>query len=182
MSIALIILLAVVGIIVLLLIAGLFMRKEHYVKRSILVQAPRQQVFDFLKLLSNQEKFNKWARTDPGRIEEFKGTDGTVGYIYSWRGNKSAGEGQKEIKGLIEGKRIETEIRFVKPMATSATVIMEMESPADDETKVYLSNGGTLNYPLNILIPVFEKMFARQMDSSLLTLKSILENKERAVQ
>ena len=169
------ILLVVAGIIALLLIIALFMKREHYVNREIIIKAPRQKVFDFLKLLKNQDKFNKWAKTDENRKEEFKGTDGTVGYIYAWSGNKNAGEGEKEIKNIVEGKRIETEIRFVKPMKVSAYVIMETESVSDGQTKVNLINGGKLNYPLNIMIPIAEKNFARDMDASLATLKNILE-------
>jgi len=169
------ILLVVAGIIALLLIIALFMKREHYVKRETIINASLQKVFDFLKLLKNQEKFNKWAKTDPDRKEEFKGTDGTVGYIYAWSGNKKAGEGQKEIKDIIEGKRIETEIRFVKPMRVSANVIFETESLSSDQTKVILINTGTLKYPLNIMIPMAEKNFPKDMDASLSTLKNILE-------
>ncbi len=175
MSILIIILLIITSIIALMLIIALFMKKEHYVNREIVINAPRQKVFDFLKLLKNQDKFNKWAREDKNRKEEFIGIDGTVGYIYSWRGNKSAGEGQKEIKNIIEGKRIETEIRFVKPMRISAYVIMETESLSDHQTKVNLINGGKLKYPLNIMIPLAEKNFSKDMDTSLSMLKNILE-------
>jgi hypothetical protein len=175
MNILIIILLVLAGIIILLLLLGLFMRKEHYVKRQIIINAPLQKVFDFLRLLKNQEKYNKWAKADPNRKEEFKGTDGTVGFIQSWSGNKSAGQGEKEIMNIIEGEKIETEIRFVKPMATTATVTMETEAMAKNQTKVYLINSGNLKYPLNIMIPVFEKMFAKDMDVSLATLKNILE-------
>jgi uncharacterized protein YndB with AHSA1/START domain len=165
----------VAGIIALLLIIALFMKREHYVHREIIINAPRQRVFDFLKLLENQEKFNKWAKTDPGRKTETRGTDGTVGYIYAWSGNKQAGEGEKEIKAIIEGKRIETEIRFVKPMQVTASVIMETESVSDNQTKVNLINTGQLKYPLNVMIPVAERNFAKDMDISLSTLKSLLE-------
>ena len=51
MNILIIILLAIAGIIVLLLIIALFMKKEHYVKREIIINAPRQKVFDYVKLL-----------------------------------------------------------------------------------------------------------------------------------
>lgn len=169
------ILLVVAGVIVLLLIIALFMKREHYVNREIIINAPRQKVFEFLKLLKNQDQFNKWARADKDRKEETKGTDGTVGYIYSWSGNKNAGEGEKEIMNLVEGKRIETEIRFVKPMRITASVIMETESLSDNQTKVNLSNAGTLKYPLNIMIPMAEKNFAKDLDISLSTLKNILE-------
>ena len=169
------ILLIVAGIIALLLVIALFMKKEHYIKREIIINAPRQKVFDYIKLLKNQDEFNTGAMEDPNRKREFKGTDGTVGYIYAWSGNKNAGEGEKEIKNIIEGRSIETEIRFVKPMAATASIIMETESLSDDQTKVTWSNGGILKYPVNIFIPMMEKNVAKDMDSSLSTLKNILE-------
>ncbi len=175
MNIIITILLVLAGIIALLLIIALFMKKEHYVKREIIINAPRQKVFDFLKMIKNQEKFNKWAKAGQDRKEEFKGTDGTAGFIYAWRGNKDAGQGEKEIKNIIDGKRIETEIRFVKPMRVTASVIFETESLPGDQTKVNLINSGVLKYPLNIMIPMAEKKFPKDMDDSLSTLKNILE-------
>ena len=169
------ILLIVAGIIALLLLIALFMKKEHYVKREIIINAPRQKVFDYVKLLKNQDEFNKNAMAGPDRNREFKGTDGTVGFIYAWSGDKNAGVGEKEIKNIIEGKKIETEIRFVKPMRVTANIIMETESLPDNQTKVSWSNGGTLKYPINIMIPMMEKHVVKDMDSSLSTLKNILE-------
>src|SRR4030095_471460 len=161
------------------LLLALFMKKEHYVKREIIINAPRQKVFDYIKLLKNQDEFNTGAMEDPNRKREFKGTDGTVGFIYSWSGNKDAGVGEKEIKNIIEGKRIETEIRFVKPMKTSAMIIMETESLSDQQTKVYWSNAGTLKYPLNLMIPMVEKSVAKGMDIRFSTLKNILEKQSQ---
>jgi hypothetical protein len=175
MNILLTILLVLAGIIALLLLIALFMKKEHYVKREIIINSPRQKVFGYIKLLKNQDEFNKHAMTAPDRKREFKGTDGTVGYIYAWKGDKNAGEGEKEIKDIVEGKKIETEIRFIKPMRATACIIMETESLSDNQTKVYWSNAGTLIYPLNIMVPMVEKQVAKGMDISLLTLKNILE-------
>ncbi len=175
MNTLIIILLVVAGIFALLLIIGLFMKREHYVKREIIINAPRQKVFDYIKLLKNQDEFNKHAMTAPDRKREFKGTDGTAGYIYAWSGNKNAGVGEKEIMNIVEGRSIEMEIRFIKPMAVSATIIMETESLPGDQTKVYWSNAGTLKYPVNIMIPMMERSVVKDMDISLLTLKSILE-------
>jgi hypothetical protein len=76
---------------------------------------------------------------------------------------------------IVEGKRIETEIRFIKPMRISASVIKETGSLSDNQTKVNLSNAGILKYSLNITIPIAEKKFAKDMDISLTTLKNILE-------
>jgi hypothetical protein len=175
MNIIVIILLILAGVIALLLIIALFMKREHYVKHEIIINAPTQKVFDYIKLLKNQDEFNKNAMAAPDRKREFKGTDGTVGYIYAWTGDKNAGVGEKEIMKIIEGKRIETEIRFVKPMAVTASIIMETEPLSGNQTKVYWSNAGKLKYPVNILIPMMEKHVAKDMDISLLTLKNILE-------
>ena len=124
MNIIITILLVVAGIIALLLIIALFMKRKHYVNREIIINAPRQKVFDYVRLLKNHDEFNKHAMAGPDRKREFKGTDGTVGYIYSWSGDKNAGVGEKEIKNIIEGRSIEAEIRFVKPMAATAAIIM----------------------------------------------------------
>ena len=175
MSTIITILLVIAGIIALLLIIGLFMRKEHYIKREIMINVPRQKVFEYIKLLKNQEKFNKHAMVDSDRNREFKGTDGTVGFIYAWKGDKNAGEGEKEITNIIDGRKVEMEIRFIKPMKVSAKIILETESLSDDQTKVSWSNAGTLTYPVNIMIPVMEKNVAKSMDESLNTLKKILE-------
>ena len=170
-----IILLWVAGFIGLLLLIAIFIKKEHYVKREIVINAPVQKVFDFLKLLKNQDKFNKWAKEDPTRNWEYKGTDGTIGFVISWNGNRKVGEGAKEIMNIIEGKRIETQIRFIRPMTTTADVIFETESISDNKTKVSMINSGKMNYPMNIFIPLAEKNFPKDMDESLNTLKSILE-------
>jgi hypothetical protein len=173
-----IILLVIASIIALVLIIALLMKKEHYVKRDIIINAPRQKVFDYVKLLKNQDTFNKHAMVDSDRKREFKGTDGTVGYTYSWSGDKNAGEGEKEIKNIIEGKSVEMEIRFIKPMKVNATIIMETDSPDNNsnQTRLSWSNAGKLPYPINIMKPVMEKSVAKGMDESLLTLKNILEN------
>ena len=175
MSIIFTILLVLAGIIALLLIIGLFMKKEHYVNREIIINAPRQKVFDYLKLLKNQDEFNKHAMTAPDRKREFNGTDGTVGYIYAWSGDKNAGMGEKEIKRIVEGESIETEIRFVKPMSATASIIMKTIPLSDNQTKVSWSNAGVLKHPFNIMITMMEKNVAKDMDSSLSTLKNILE-------
>lgn len=175
MNIIITILLVIVGVIALLLLMALFMKKQHYVRRDIIINAPRQKVFDYVKLLRNQDEFNKHAMAAPDRNREFRGTDGTVGYVYAWSGDKGAGVGEKEIKNIVEGKSVEMEIRFVKPMVATASIVMETESLPGDQTKVYWSNAGRLNYPVNIFIPMMQKHVAKDMEGSLATLKDILE-------
>jgi hypothetical protein len=85
------------------------------------------------------------------------------------------GEGQKEIKNIIEGQKIEIEYRFVKPFKAVAEFIVVTEALSPSQTKVTWSNRSSLNYPVNLMVPLVEKSLARDMDGSLNTLKSILE-------
>ena len=175
MNILITILLVIAGIIALLMIIALFTKKEYYIQCEIIINAPLQKVFDYLKLLKNWDNFNERAVADPSKKNEFKGTDGTVGFIYGWSGNKKVGEGEKEIKLISEGKKIETEIRFVRPFTAVGHTNMSTESISETQTKVTLSNASKIKYPLNILLLMVEKGIAKDMDTSLSSLKNILE-------
>ncbi len=60
-------------------------------------------------------------------------------------------------------------------MRVLASVIFESAYLSANETKVNMLNWGKLKYPLNLMIPMTEKNFPKDMDGSLLALKSILE-------
>lgn len=176
MTIVLTILLIIACIIALLLFIALFMKKGYMVQSEIIINAPQEKVFDYLKQLKNQDNFNKWVMVDPNMKREFKGTDGTIGFIYAWKGNKKASEGEQEIKALEEGKHIETEIRFTGSFMAVAYTNYTLETEEDNQTKVRWSNTSTLKYPMNITIPMVEKMLPKDMNVSLMNLKTILEN------
>lgn len=162
-------------IIILPLILAPFTRKEYFIQREIVINAPRQKVFDYVKHLKNQDNFNKWVMVEPNMKKEFTGTDGTIGFIYAWNGKK-AGEGEQEIKSITDLEKIETEIRFVRPFKSVAQANINLEAVSDTETKVTWSNSSAMKYPLNIMVSVIEKMLAKDMDTSLNNLKNILEN------
>jgi hypothetical protein len=174
MNILITILIAIASFIAILFIIALFLKKKHYVKREIIINASSQNIYDFLRFLKNQELFNNRA-SQGEREKNFTGNDGTVGFTYAWKGDKSAGEGEKEIMNLVEGKKVEMEIRFIKPMKVSSQIVMEIESLSPTSSKISWSNSGVINPPFNILIPMMEKGLPKEMDASLQNLKTILE-------
>lgn len=175
MNILLIILIVLVGLIALLFIAAMLSKKEYRATCDIIIAAPRHKVFDYLKLLKNQDHFNKWVMADPEMKRDFKGTDGTIGFVYGWNGNKQAGEGELEIKNLLEGKKIETEVRFVRPMPAIAHSNWVMESINDSQTKLSWTNASKMKMPFNIMSSMIERMLVKDMNASLANLRAILE-------
>lgn len=55
---------------------------------------------------------------DAERRETFRGTDGTVDFVYFWDGDKKAGAGEQEIMMLEEDKRIDLEMRVHKAFSS----------------------------------------------------------------
>ena len=164
-----------IGIIALLLFVAYFTRKAYNVNREAIINAPLQKVFNYVRLLKNQDTYNKWVMADPNMKKNFKGIDGTVGFTYGWNGNKKAGEGEQEITNIIEGKLVESEIRFVRPFVSIAHATMTVDTHYEDQTRISWSNTSEMKYPLNIMVSMIEKMLEKDMDESLSMLKNILE-------
>ena len=178
MNLILSILLGILGLIVLLLILAVFLKKEYTVVREISISKPKLIVFDYLKQLKNQNNFSKWAMMDPNMKKEYKGTDGTVGFVSSWESEqKNVGKGEQEIKKIIEGERIDFEIRFIKPFAGVAKAYMTTQTFTEKETEVNWGFDSKLNYPMNLMLLFMnmEKMIGNDLDTGLSNLKKLLE-------
>jgi Polyketide cyclase / dehydrase and lipid transport len=179
MNILLTILGAIACIIVLLLILALFIKKEYAVERSININKPKQEVFNYIRSLKNQDNFSKWATMDPSMKKEFSGTDGTVGFISAWEGNKKVGKGEQEIKKITEGEQVDFELRFIKPFPGVANSYMQTAAVADGQTTVKWGFDSKMKYPMNLMLVFMnmDKMIGNDFATGLSNLKNILEKK-----
>jgi uncharacterized protein YndB with AHSA1/START domain len=170
------ILFVIAGIIVLALVVALFVNKEYSVKREITINKPSQEVFDYVKFVKNQEHYNKWVMMDPGMKKDYKGADGTVGFVYAWDSKKDdVGKGEEEIKLLEEGKKVNLEVRFIRPFEGLAVTEMTTEAVSPTQTKVSWGMSGQSAYPMNLMNTVIDGMLGADLEESLKTLKGILE-------
>ena len=169
------ILIAVVIIAALPFIAALFIKREYTVERNITINRHNNEVFNYIKILKNQDQYNKWVMVDPNMKKELRGTDGTVGFVYAWNGNDQAGQGEQMIKSIEEGKRLDTELHFIKPFEGRATTFVITEPLTENQTSVRWSMSGKSNYPMNFMNLFMEGLLGKDMDKSLITLKSNLE-------
>jgi hypothetical protein len=170
------ILLALAIIIAIPLIIALFVKKDYLVEREITINKPKQEVFDYVKFLKNQNNYSTWNRMDPNIKQTYRGTDGTVGFVAAWESNM-VGNGEQEIKKITEGERIDTELRFTGMFGSVSPAYMSTEAVSDTQTKVKWAMSGRMAYPLNFM-QVFmsmEDMIGTEYQKSLTTLKEILE-------
>jgi uncharacterized protein YndB with AHSA1/START domain len=177
MDLLILIVIIIAVIMAIILIVPLFVKKDYTIQREIIIDKPRQEVFDYVKFLKNQDYFSKWVMTDPDMKKEFRGKDGTVGFVYAWDGNKKAGKGEQEITGIKEGERLDIEVRFVKPFESTANTPMTTERVAENQTKVTWGMNGKSKYPYNLINLFMDSMLGKDLETSLITLKNKLEKR-----
>jgi uncharacterized membrane protein len=169
------ILLIIVAIIALFLIVALFVSKDYKVEKSITINKPKTEIFNYIKSLKNQDNFSKWASLDPSMNKSYTGTDSTVGFTSHWEGNDKVGKGEQEIKKITEGQRMDFELRFEKPMKDVAQAYMTTDSVAPNQTLVKWGLTGHMTYPMNIMGLVMDKMVGGDFETGLTNLKVLME-------
>ncbi len=165
-------------LLVLILIIAAFTKKDFSVERSVLINKPQQEVYDYVKLLKNQDFFSKWNKLDPNMKKTYQGTDGTVGFTYRWESNdENVGIGEQEIMKLVPNERIDLEIRFEKPFKAVHPAYFLTQANGPQQTKVTWGFSGDMKYPLNIMLLFmdFEKMIGDDLQTGLNNLKTNLD-------
>jgi hypothetical protein len=166
----------IVVLLIVVLILGLFGKKEMKAEKEIVINKPKAVVYNYIKLLANQNNYSKWATMDTNMKKTYVGTDGTVGFISGWDGNSSVGKGEQEIKKM-EGDRIDYELRFERPFKATNSAFMTTQAINDSSTKVIWGFEGKINYPLNAMsiFTDMSKSIGEDYEEGLKNLKSVLE-------
>lgn len=170
--------LVIVGIIALALITALFVDGKYDVEREVTINKSKREVYDYVKYLKNQEYFSVWAKIDPEMKHEFRGEDGTVGFVAAWDSeNPKAGKGEQKITGMNEDTRIDYELHFLEPFESTDFASMNFDSVNDSVTSVKWGFNGKMKYPMNLMMLTMnmEEMLAPDLQTGLNNLKTLLE-------
>ncbi len=166
------------SIIALVLLIALFAKKEYAVEREITVNKGSREVFEYLKLLKNQDSYSVWNMKDPQSKKTYTGTDGTVGFIAAWEStHKEVGIGEQEIIKIDDGKRIDLALRFKEPFEANDNAYFTVDSVGNSQTLVKWGFNGKMPYPMNIMLLFmnFDEMLGNDLAYGLDNAKKILE-------
>jgi hypothetical protein len=172
------ILIVIVIIIAIPLVLAIFTKKEYHIQKMVTINRPKRSVFDYIRMLKNQDNFSVWAMMDPSMKKYFRGTDGNPGFVSGWEStNKKVGKGEQEIKDVTDGEKIDYEIRFIEPFAGIARASMETDSLSPDETRVTWQFDSRMKYPMNLMLLFMnmDKMVGNDLEKGLVNLKQVLE-------
>lgn len=172
--------LKITGIVLLILIAvpllvALFLPKSYTVSVSETIGRPRQEVYDYMRILENQQHYSVWFQEDPDMVPVIQGTDGTVGAIQRWDSEKM-GAGEQEIK-VLTPDRMEVELRFIRPFEGVAHAAYLFEALSENETKVTSEFFSTSPYPMNLMSYLFGRKYVQ--DAQTQDLSNIKEQLEK---
>jgi hypothetical protein len=168
----------IAALIAVVLITALFVKKEYAIKREIVINKPKQEVFDYVKLLKNQDNFSIWAKRDPEVKKVFSGTDGTVGAMSAWDSEKKeVGKGEQTIVAIKEGERIDFGLHFMKPFEAKDHAYFITESLDSNQTKITWGFDGKMEYPMNLMLLCMnmDEMLGKDLQAGLDNLKMVLE-------
>ena len=157
---------------------GAYLKSDYQITREITIEEPKQQIFNYIKLLKNQNDYSYYNRKDPETIKSYKGTDGEVGFTYIWSSKiNSIGSGTQTISKIVEGQEIRCDIQFIKPLRLKSIATIALTEISESETKVTWTFSSVYKFPLNIIIYFvnLEKLIGTDIGSSLMTLKQNLE-------
>lgn len=132
--------LALIFIIVLVAIGGLFLPSKVRLERSVFISQKPEVLFQFVNSLKNFNEWSPWFDLDPNAVYTLSGPDFGAGSKISWQGNDRVYKGSNEIIESRENKLIkfrfyfgksdqpaESEMRFEK-VSQGTTVMWSFES------------------------------------------------------
>jgi hypothetical protein len=176
MEILKIIIIVLLSLASLLLLLALFLPKNYTISSSVIINKNKKEVFDYVKIIKNQENYSVWVMEDPNSKKEYKGVDGTIGFVSAWTSeNKNVGEGEQEITGLIDGEKIDIDLRFKKPFEGNQKAANIFKEISNDSTEITTEFYGYNEYPTNLMVFFIKKILKKAMDQNMQNLKNILE-------
>ncbi len=177
MIIVYILLSLVVAIAVMMLLAP----KGAKVERSIVAKLSPEEAYQSLRSLKNFDQWSPWADRDPNQERGYRGTDGDIGSLAWWRGNKDVGQGEQELLKLEPFTYIETELRFLKPFKAINKSYWRI-SIDPEGSKVVWGFEAKFQMPMNImfLFVSMESSIGKDFEHGLMRWKTFVEGKVAA--
>lgn len=126
--------LGVLGLIIGLVAAAYILPREVPVIRSIVIDAPPEEIFPYVNSLQRAAEWSPWLGIDPDVELTYSGPDEGVGNSLSWvSDHPNVGSGQQEITASEPNERVVSSLDFGDMGLATAQFTLERDG---DGTKV----------------------------------------------
>ena len=146
-------------------------------ERSGLIQAPPEKIFPYLSDFKKGGQWSPYEQMDPNMKKTYTGTDGQVGAVMEFDGNKDAGSGKLEILNIIPNQSVDIKLTMIKPFHAE-NLIQYTLTPEAGETRftwAMSGDGGFMGKLINVFIDC-EAMVAGQFSVGIENLQKVVES------
>ena len=165
------------GILAIGLVLMFILGKEYHYEKSILINAPKEKVYQYISSSKGINQWNPWMDLDPNIKVNYFGNQGQVGDKYCWVGNDDVGEGCQEIVELNPNESQKTKMTFYKPFESIAYSNVKLATE-DSNTKVTWTLDCDIDYPMNIMKLFMDGQMDKSYGKGLDKLKAITESQQ----
>ncbi len=169
------ILIIVFAVLIILVILGLTGPGAYSVERSTTMAASPAVVYEYVSKLGHMKEWGPWQEMDKDQVQTIEGTDGTVGAVWSWKGD-TVGTGSQRIVAMEPNKKVTCELHFIEPFESKSMVDYELE-PSGDSTRMVWRMSGENNF-MGRIMGVFmdmDEMIGPDFERGLVKLKTVVE-------
>jgi len=162
-------------LLILFAVIGLLLPSSTAVERSIVIEAPADEVFPHLNGMRAFHAWSPWSAIDPETVYEFSGPEQGVGSRMNWfSGNQQVGQGSQEITLSVPDREVETRLEFGDQGNGTATFLLE---PEGDGTRVRWQFSTEFGWDLfsRYIGLMLDSMIGVQYDKGLQDLKARIE-------
>lgn len=149
-------------------IAMLAFSKDYHYEKSIVINAPKEKVWQYVSSLKGYNMWDPFSKADKNIVITYSGTSGQIGDSYHWKGNKDVGEGEQTIKEIVPMDKVVTDLHFIEPWEGNSTVTFIL-TPEGSGTKVTWAMDNELTPMMKIMKPMMngqmDKMFGQGLDN-----------------
>lgn len=148
----------------------------YTVTRSTTIEAPPPRVYDQIANFHNWTAWSPWEGLDPDVRRTYAGAESGTGAVYSWSGNRRAGQGRMEITDATAPSRVQIDLAFEKPWKARNDTLFSIE-PQGSGSRVTWSMTGkkTLMTRLMGLVKSMDKLLGPDFEKGLTRLKAASE-------
>lgn len=165
----------VLALVALIVIAVLFAPSEKIVERSIVIEAPVEQVYQILLDNKLSEEWDPWLDMDSNQIRTYIGEFGDDEYGYSWE-SEVLGTGKRTLKSYEENKSITHDL-VLNDWKMDMTAYFNLE-PDGESTKVTWGMNSKAGFPFKAMHYMTEKWVGTDYEKGLKNLKEFIETSE----
>lgn len=168
-------------LILIVVILGIIEPKDVTVERSIVINGPREMVWDQMTNFKNGPNWDPWYKMEPTVTRTYFGPDGQPGSGYNWVGKKT-GAGTMKDTG-IAGDKMNYSLHFEKPLPGDASGFIQVSDQGDGTVKATWNYYQHMPFPFNGMqaFMSMDKMLGNTFDSGLVNLKKYVESNKMAM-